>query len=180
MEKAFFYKSRGHILGQGRKNRRRDPGAVNTGGAESIDPGGTFIRFVGSVVKKLHWHYSWIVPLALFLVHQYLQYWVGLPLKLADAYLDPFCAGALALSATSFERRLFFGQLQLTVADMLVTTSYIVFVSEVLFPSFSEHFVADWGDAIAIFMGLGWFLLTCPRRVAEKAITRTPGYRLQK
>lgn len=160
MEQTFRHQIRRYILGQNRKNQHPDHHTPHISGAESIDTGGAFVRFISGLVKQISWHYSWVVPLVLFLVHQYLQHWLGLRLELADAYLDPFCAGALALTAVSFERRLFFGQQRLTVADIVVTTGYIIFVSEVLFPYFSDRFIADWLDAVAIVMGMGWFLLT--------------------
>ena len=116
-------------------------------------------------MKHFRWHYSWVIPFVLFLLHQYTQIWLGLRIVWADYYLDPFCAGALALSAIAFERRLFFGQQRLTLADIGVTTGYIIFVSEFLFPYFSDRFVADWADVIAILAGVGWFLLTRPQPV---------------
>ena len=123
-------------------------------------------------MKQFRWHYSWMIPLSLFLLHQLTQIWLGLWIVWADFYLDPFCAGALSLSAIAFERRLFFGQQRLTRADIGVTTGYIIFVSEVLFPYISDRFVADWADVVAIMAGAGWFLLTRPQppRLAEEDV----------
>ena len=150
-------------MAKSRKSHHKDHHIATAGSLKPVNIVWPVIRVARSLVNNFRWHYSWMIPAILFIIHQLLQQVAGISIKFADAYLDPFCAGSLALWAISFERRLFFGQERLTLADMLVTTGYIIFVSEVVFPIISKHSVADWFDVIAILLGLVWFSLTRPK-----------------
>lgn len=112
---------------------------------------------------NLTYHLSWLLPLVLFGLHQLLQRVLDVPLEWLDNYLDPFCAGALGLHLIAFERKLYFGQKHLTLVDILITTGVIIIASEIIFPYFSDRFVADWKDAIAITAGMVWYIVTATR-----------------
>ncbi len=105
-------------------------------------------------------HLSWLLPLGLFAGHQLLQLGLDIPLAWADDYLDPFCAAALGLQLVAFERKLYFRQERLTWADVLIATGGLMFVSEVVFPYYSDDFTADWLDALAIAVGAAWYVAT--------------------
>ncbi|WP_155209677.1 hypothetical protein [Fulvivirga aurantia] len=66
---------------------------------------------------------------------------------------------ALALHLLAAERFLFFDD-ELRVIDVIVTTLFLAFVAEVVFPFFSSRFVADVYDVLAIAIGSVWFVLT--------------------
>ncbi|MGB3848399.1 MAG: hypothetical protein WA958_00415 [Tunicatimonas sp.] len=103
---------------------------------------------------------SWLLPIILFAGHQLLQTGLGIPLPWLDNYLDPFCAAALGLHLVAFERKLYFKQKQLTWADVSIATAGLAFVSEVVFPYFSDSFTADVWDVVAIVVGAGWYVAT--------------------
>ena len=103
---------------------------------------------------------SWLLPLTLFIVHQFTQRTLNLSVPWADSYLDPFCAGVLGLHGVALERKLYFGQPQLTLVDMLTTLGVIVVISEGVFPYLSDRFVADRWDVVAIALGFGWYVVT--------------------
>lgn len=116
-------------------------------------------------MKQLLWHYSFIVPAILFLLHQVMQRALGVAMPFLDAYLDPFCLGALALHGVRLERKFLFNR-PLPPVDTLVITLFLIAVSEVLFPYFSDEFAGDWWDAVAIASGALWFTVTKPKMVA--------------
>ena len=107
--------------------------------------------------------YSWIVPFAIFLVHQFTQKVLNLEIPFADRYLDPFCLGALSLYGLQWERRWLFGVKELKMTDILLVTLYLIIISEILFPFFSADFIQDWYDALSITAGTGWFIITRQR-----------------
>lgn len=115
-------------------------------------------------MKRLLWHYSFIVPAVLFLLHQITQHLLGVPISFLDAYLDPFCLGALTLYGVRIERKLLFNR-SLPIVDTLLATVFLIVVSEGLFPYLSERFVRDWWDAVAIASGAMWFVLTEPKMI---------------
>ena len=109
-------------------------------------------------MKKRLLHIGFLIPLSVFLIHQFLQYGMKVHLPFVDSYLDPFCAGSLALYAVSTERWVFFGQKYLSKTDIIVTTVFLAIVSEILFPYFSDRFTSDWVDVIAILLGSIWYV----------------------
>lgn len=113
---------------------------------------------------KQYWHYSGLIPISAFFIHQVLQKALHFPVPLLDNYLDPFCLGALGLNGLQLERRWFFDQPGLTKMDVLLATLFLMVVSEIIFPYFSDAFVPDWIDALSIGLGACWFLITCPKR----------------
>ncbi|MGB3466215.1 MAG: hypothetical protein WBA74_13135 [Cyclobacteriaceae bacterium] len=110
-------------------------------------------------MKKQLLHYSFLIPLILFLGHQLTQRVLEIPIPFADNYLDPFCMSALALHAISVERNWLFGS-RIDLMDMIIATLFLSVVSELLFPWLAPRFVADWYDVPAIFLGSLWFMLT--------------------
>ena len=99
-------------------------------------------------------------PLAAFLVHQLLQKELGTNILWLDFYLDPICLGALGLHSVLLERRLIFREPQLSLIDILMVVLLLAIASEVVFPYFSDDFVADWRDVAGISLGACWFVVT--------------------
>lgn len=101
-------------------------------------------------------------PFVAFLVHQATQKGLDLSISFLDSYADPVCLGALGLHSILLERRLAFGVSKLSSVDILTVTLLLAVVSEVVFPWFSDDFVADWWDVVGIFLGALWFVTTQP------------------
>jgi len=118
-------------------------------------------------MKKIILHYGFIVPLLAFLIHQLLQGFTEVRLYAIDNFIDPFCLGALGLHVIAVERHLFFDE-RLSILDVILTIIILAVVTEFLFPIFSNDFVFDWFDLLAITLGACWFILT------RKALIKAP------
>jgi len=109
-------------------------------------------------------HYSWLLPLMLFMAHQLLQKVLHYPIYVLDAYLDPFCLGALGLFLLTLQYKWLTGSAALPFAHALVAVLWFIGVAEILFPYLSSGFVADWLDALFITMGAAWFWFAWPKQ----------------
>lgn len=99
----------------------------------------------------------------LFVLHQLLQKFAGTHVLMIDDYLDAFLAMPIILTLLTAERRVLFrrgNHYHLPVLDVLVATILIAFVSEVVFPFYSDNFRQDWLDVIFFFLGSMLFYLT--------------------
>lgn len=94
---------------------------------------------------KRFYHYGFLLPAAAFIVHQILQHGFQVHFPFVDAYLNPFCAGSLALYAISIERQYLFGEPRLSLMDVLITVAFVGIITELAFPIFSANFISDWG-----------------------------------
>ncbi|MGB3182908.1 MAG: hypothetical protein WBB45_16065 [Cyclobacteriaceae bacterium] len=112
------------------------------------------------MIKRILTHYGFLIPLVLFAVHQLLQRVLDISIPFADAYLDPFCAGALAPYLLITERKYLFGDHNLLWLDLTILFVVLTLVSELVFPLFSDRFVTDWWDAAAILAGILWYRVT--------------------
>ncbi|MEO1050149.1 MAG: hypothetical protein AAFX87_05975 [Bacteroidota bacterium] len=110
-------------------------------------------------MRKLVSGGGWCIPLVCFIVHQLLQKVLEVNMQWLDWYLDPFCLGAISLYGLQLERQYFYQQLKLGSADILMTTLFLIVVSEVVFPYLSNQFVQDWRDAVSICLGTAWFVI---------------------
>lgn len=113
------------------------------------------------MIKKVL-HFSFLVPVLLFLIHQILQKGFQLQIPFIDSYLDPFCLGALAVPLIQLERRIIFKQTHLPLFELIIIAIVLIAISEFLLPLMSESFIADPWDAVFIIMGIGWFLIFNP------------------
>ncbi|MFA0964478.1 hypothetical protein AB9P05_21910 [Roseivirga sp. BDSF3-8] len=112
------------------------------------------------MIKRTLLHYGFLIPALLFLIHQLLQRVLGIALPFADAYLDPFCMGALAPYLLITERTYLFGEGKLLWLDLSLLYVTLVAVSEIIFPFLSDRFYTDWWDALAILLGIIWYRIT--------------------
>ncbi|WP_224996045.1 hypothetical protein [Cesiribacter sp. SM1] len=97
-----------------------------------------------------------IVCCVLFLLHQLLQKGLGISFAYLDSYLDTLLAMPIVLTLLIAERRVLFRRgdnYRLTVLDVVVATFFIVVVSEVVFPAFSDRFTPDWLDVVCYVLG---------------------------
>lgn len=105
-----------------------------------------------AVHSKLYWFF-----VALFLLHQMLQYGFGYTITIADGYLDPFTAPIVLLGAWQFERNWFFGKKAITsrlyLMEIIAMTVYVALVGEFLFPLLSSKFYYDPIDFFAYALG---------------------------
>lgn len=106
------------------------------------------------------WHYGFLGPAILFILHQVSQKVIGMPLPFADAYLDPFCFGALVPHFLEMERAKLFRVKPLSKLDIAILALYLAILSEWLLPALSNRFTPDFFDVVSIFLGCFWFSVT--------------------
>ncbi|TDH21620.1 hypothetical protein EXU57_19145 [Segetibacter sp. 3557_3] len=97
-----------------------------------------------------------LVSLILFLLHQCAQKLWGLQFSLVDNYLDNLVAMPVILPLLQAERIGLFRKSQafkLSRMDVVGATTYIIIISEVVFPSVSNRFTADWRDVLCYAAG---------------------------
>ena len=95
----------------------------------------------------------------LFFLHQLMQKALNITYPFFDTYLNNSLAMPIILTLLLAERRWLFkkgSQYQLPVPDTIVTTVYIIFISEILFPLLSQKFTTDWKDVV--FYTIGSFI----------------------
>jgi len=95
----------------------------------------------------------------LFFLHQLLQKALNITYPFLDRYLDNLLAMPIILTLLLAERRWLFkkgSNYLLPLPDTILTTTYIIFMSEIVFPLLSSKFVTDWKDAV--FYTLGSFI----------------------
>lgn len=109
-------------------------------------------------MKKIFLHISFILPLAFFLVHQFIELYLKNSIPVLDNYLDPFCASVLILHALALERR-FLLDWSLTLLDVILAVVFFAVFSELVFPYFSDKFTADVWDVLSFALGGLWFVL---------------------
>jgi hypothetical protein len=104
-----------------------------------------------------------IIALLVLCLHQLLQKGLEINFELADSYLDNLLAMPILLTLLLVERRWLFkkgSSYSLSVLEIVVATSYIVVISEVLFPLLSNKFKADCVDVVFFAVGSFIFHLT--------------------
>ena len=100
-----------------------------------------------------------LICLVLFLVHQIIQFGLGIQMHFFDSYLDPFLIMPIILALINFERKLVFNLQQLRPIEVLFYTLWIALIFEWIFPMFNEKFVGDLWDVIAYMCGSILFLI---------------------
>lgn len=105
-----------------------------------------------------------IICCLLFALHQLLQKGLDISLPLIDQYLDNLLAMPIILTFLLVERRILFRRgkgYRLSALDVVMATVYIVIISEIVFPLFSDSFVTDWRDVIFYVLGslIYWFTI---------------------
>jgi len=110
-------------------------------------------------MRKIFCHYSFIIPVILFMCHQLIERILQIHFTLIDNFLDPFCASVLIIHALAAERRILF-DVKLTIMDVVVATVILTLISELLFPYLSDLFTADLLDVIPFTVGAIWFVFT--------------------
>lgn len=93
-------------------------------------------------------------------MHQGLQKHFGIQLFFADAYLDPFCFGAIVPHFIEIERTRLFKLKPFSKPDLVIVAVYLALVSEWLLPRISDRFTPDIFDVLSIFFGCIWFFVT--------------------
>ncbi|MEQ8909375.1 MAG: hypothetical protein RIC95_09295 [Vicingaceae bacterium] len=108
-------------------------------------------------MKKMFFHFSFILPALLFVTHQLLQKVYHIKIQLLDNYLDPFCFTALVLPLLQLERSLLFRSKPFTHFESFIYFLFLVLFSEIMLPALDDSFVFDPIDMIAMGLGLLWF-----------------------
>lgn len=112
------------------------------------------------------YQYSFLIPLVLFIVHQFMEVFLNIHIRFLDNYLDPFCMSALGLHLLAAERQWFFND-KLRLIDVVVATLFLAFFAEVVFPYFSSRFTTDIYDVLAIAAGSVWFVFTSKDQIVR-------------
>lgn len=97
-----------------------------------------------------------IICVVLFIMHQAAQKIFNVELGVVDSYLDNLLAMPIILTLLLLERIYLFkwkDYNKLTVTEIIIATAFIAFMSEVVFPAFSDKFTGDWLDVIFFFLG---------------------------
>ena len=110
-------------------------------------------------MRKRFTHWSFLFPFLLFIGHQLTQKVLLYPLPLFDAYLDPFCLGAICFPIIEWERSLILKDFSFSVPEIAIVWIYLVIITEVLYPYLSPHSVPDILDAAALGLGTLWYLV---------------------
>lgn len=114
-------------------------------------------------MKKSIFHFSFLVPAFLFVLHQLLLKGLGFQFKFFDFYLDPFCLSALSLPLMVIERKKLFPRLSFSIIDVFITLVILIIISEFVFPYFFPNkFTADPWDVLSIILGGFWYLIFHP------------------
>ena len=98
--------------------------------------------------------------LLVFLLHQICQKLIGLQVPLLDQYLDTFLMAPLLLTGLLAEWRDLYQlgrDYVFSTFEVILISLFLCFVSEVLFPFFSDGFTADFFDVMAILSGSLFF-----------------------
>jgi hypothetical protein len=109
----------------------------------------------------------------LFIIHQLLQKVLLIKIGVLDKYFDSLLAMPIILTLLLAERRWLFkkgDRYQLPVAHILLTTLYIVVVTEIIFPLLSTRFTGDVIDVLLYGIGSFIFYLVVNKK-STKAIT---------
>lgn len=109
-----------------------------------------------------------LIALVLFAGHQLSQKALGWRVAWADNYLDNLLCMPILLAGLLLERHWLLGRLRLSLAEVLIASAVVSFVSEYLFPRFSDAFTADWWDVAAYFAG-GLLFFKCQPQAPRAA-----------
>ncbi|WP_207493668.1 hypothetical protein [Aridibaculum aurantiacum] len=104
-----------------------------------------------------------IICLVLFIIHQVMQKGMNMHHPFMDSYLDNLVAMPVILTLLLAERQWLFKKgntYRLPALDIALATLYIILITEILFPLFSEKFTGDWVDAICYALGSLLFYFT--------------------
>lgn len=113
-----------------------------------------------------------IICCVLFFVHQVLQIIFNYHIPVVDSFLDSLLAMPIILTLLLFERRHIFRwkeYYRLTISEVIITTLFIAFVSEIIFPALSDDFTGDWKDLIFLLTGAIVFYFTINPKKQKQA-----------
>jgi len=96
-----------------------------------------------------------IASALLFLGHQYLQLIMGINITFLDNYLDPTVLMPTLLFAVLWERRILLKNKNMVLSynEILGYFLLVVIFGEIIFPLFSDRFIADYWDILAYAIG---------------------------
>ncbi len=89
----------------------------------------------------------------LFILHQVLQWGMGVNIPLIDAYLDPLLCMPVILFLYEWELNMLYKKPGLSLIDMVIITAYLAIAFEWVFSYFSNKFIFDPVDFIFYLAG---------------------------
>ena len=113
--------------------------------------------------RNIHFPVFWLVCLSLFLLHQLLQYGLGIHIPVVDSYLDPLLAMPILFGGARIERELVYridSNYRISLLEVVIGTAAFAYITEVLFSRWSELFYYDPWDFLMLAVGaLLYYLL---------------------
>lgn len=108
-----------------------------------------------------------ILCLAVFLIHQYVQRIAAVPISFADHYLDPLLCLPVLLPILRTERSFLLRepQYRFDLTHILVYFLLISLIGEFLFPALSDSFFYDPSDIPAYALGGTFYYLLFGKRL---------------
>ena len=89
----------------------------------------------------------------LFVLHQILQWGVGVQIPLLDSYLDPLLCMPVILFLYEWELNMLYKKPGLSLIDMLIITTWLAIIFEWVFSYLSDKFIFDPVDFAFYFAG---------------------------
>lgn len=111
-------------------------------------------------MKRAVFHYSFLVPSLLFVVHQVIFFGFQVQIRFLDNYLDPFCFSAIMLHCYMLQRHWIGLHRAVSKEEVFAFVFVLSLFSELLFPFLSAKFTADVFDVLGIILGGVWFYFT--------------------
>jgi len=111
----------------------------------------------------------WIVAV-LFLLHQFVQKILFLPVPFIDSYFDPFAAAVLGLFVLKMERKYLWKRKRVHFKwyEVFIIVILLALISEQLFPRLSEEFTSDLLDGVSIALGGIYFYYLLNKEETKK------------
>lgn len=101
-----------------------------------------------------------VICTTLFLIHQYLQKYLGIGVKVADSYLDPLLAMPILLHLVNLERKWITKKKPLSDGEMWGYCLLVAMIAEVIFPLITPNFTYDLLDIVLYLTGTIIYLFT--------------------
>lgn len=101
-----------------------------------------------------------VLAVVLFLIHQFLQKILNVPIPVVDNYLDPLLMMPILLTCVDWERRVLFKKPSLSIFEIILWTMVISVMTEYFFPRWSHRFTQDGKDVLCYLTGSACYFLS--------------------
>jgi hypothetical protein len=98
-------------------------------------------------------NFLFVFAVSFFLIHQYLQKFLGIKILIVDSYLDPLLAMPILLHLVNLERKWLFKKDVLSQSQMWGYCCLLTIAGEVIFPKINLEFTYDLWDIVPYSVG---------------------------